>query len=71
MVDDVLSIENDPQLLTFMQLWMMSGAGVLSTIEQLAQSEKRIKLPELPGRDFISELNRLGTAMNAIITKLE
>ena len=70
MVDDVLSIENDPQLLAFMQLWMMSG-GVLSTIEQLAQSEKRIKLPELPGRDLISELNRLGTAMNAIITKLE
>ena len=33
MEEELMSIENTPQLRSFLQMWMMSGGMVVSTIE--------------------------------------
>ena len=67
-----LTIENTPQLLIFMRLWMSSGPMVLTTVEEIAQSnsDKKIELPEIQGRDFYDELRTFHTAFGELIERL-
>jgi hypothetical protein len=67
-----LTIENTPQLLMFMRLWMASGPMVLTTVEGICQisSDKKIELPEIQGRDFSSELRTFYSAFGELIERL-
>ena len=49
MQDDVMTFENTPQMRSFLQLWMMSGAMVLSTVKEIVEDGRNIELPEMPG----------------------
>ena len=66
-----MSIENTPKLLSFMQMWMMSGSMVLSTMEGVAEDGRNIVLPDMPGRNFKSELEELSSLLNQIVSRLE
>jgi hypothetical protein len=65
-----MTIENTPELLSFMQLWMMSGPMVLSTVNEIAESNRAIDLPEIPGRNFVEELRSFHSSMAQITTRL-
>ncbi|MGY8670815.1 MAG: hypothetical protein ACKVJ7_07185 [Candidatus Poseidoniales archaeon] len=65
-----MTIENTPELLSFMQLWMMSGPMVLSTVNEIAESNRAIDLPEIPGRNFAEELRSFHSSMAQITTRL-
>ena len=71
MVEELMSIENTPRLLSFMQMWMMSGSMVLSTMEGVADDGRGIELPEIPGRNFKEELERLSGLLGQIVSRLE
>ena len=71
MTEDNMSIENTPQLLSFMQMWMMSGGMVLSTMEGVASDSRGIKLPEIPGRSFKEELEKLSELLVQIVSRIE
>ena len=66
-----MSIENTPQLLSFMQMWMMSGGMVLSTMEGVANDNRGIELPEIPGRSFKEELEKLSGLLVQIVSRIE
>jgi hypothetical protein len=53
-----------------MQLWMMSGPMVLATVNEIAESNRAIDLPEIPGRDFAEELRSFHSSMAQITTRL-
>ena len=55
MEEELMSIENTPQLRSFLQMWMMSGGMVVSTIESVVNDGRGIQLPEVQGRDFKEE----------------
>jgi len=65
-----MTIENTPELLSFMQLWMMSGPMVLTTVNEIAASNRSIDLPEISGRAFAEELRSFHSAMTKIVTRL-
>ncbi|MDP6640729.1 MAG: hypothetical protein QGH90_02705 [Candidatus Poseidoniaceae archaeon] len=67
-----LTIENNPQVLMFMRLWMASGPMVMSTIEGIHEvSEgRKIELPEIPGRDFTKELHDFYSALGILMDRL-
>ncbi len=65
-----MTIENTPELLSFMQLWMMSGPMVLATVNEIAESNLSIDLPEIPGRNFAEELRTFHASMGIITTRL-
>tara|TARA_B100001564_G_C20514301_1_gene612135 strand:+ start:152 stop:367 length:216 start_codon:yes stop_codon:yes gene_type:complete len=71
MDDDVMNIENTPQLRSFIQLWMMSGGMVLATVKEILNDKREIEMPEMPGRDFKSEIIELSSAFNTIVTRLK
>ena len=71
MTEDNMSIENTPQLLSFMQMWMMSGGMVLSTMEGVANDNRGIELPEIPGRSFKEELEKLSELLVQIVSRIE
>ena len=71
MAEDKMSIENTPQLLSFMQMWMMSGGMVLSTMEGVAGDGRNIELPEIPGRSFKDELQKLSELLVQIVSRIE
>ena len=71
MAGDKMSIENTPQLLSFMQMWMMSGGMVLSTMEGVAGDGRNIELPEIPGRSFKDELHKLSELLVQIVSRIE
>ena len=71
MNDDVMNIENTPQLRSFIQLWMMSGGMVLATVKEILNDKREIEMPEMPGRDFKSEIIELSSAFNTIVTRLK
>ena len=71
MEESGMTIENTPQLLSFMQMWMMSGGMVLSTIEGVVMDGRSIELPEIPGRDFKNELEKLSGFLNQIVSRIE
>ena len=67
-----LTIENTPELLMFMRLWMSSGPMVITTVEGICQisSDNKIELPEIQGRDFPGELRTFYTAFGELIERL-
>ena len=54
-----------------MQMWMMSGGMVLSTMEGVANDNRGIELPEIPGRSFKEELERLSELLVQIVSRIE
>ena len=71
MTEENMSIENTPQQLSFMQMWMMSGGMVLSTMEGVASDSRNIELPEIPGRSFKNELQKLSELLVQIVSRIE
>jgi len=71
MEEEGMTIENTPKLLSFMQMWMMSGGMVLSTMESVAVDGRSIELPAIPGRDFKGELEKLSGLLNQIVSRIE
>ena len=71
MEEDKMSIENTPHLRSFLQMWMMSGGIVISSVEGVVNDGRGIELPEIPGRDFKQELVQLSELINQIISRIE
>ena len=71
MDDSVISIDNNAQMRQFIQLWMMSGGMVLSTMEGVASDSRNIELPEIPGRSFKNELQKLSELLVQIVSMIE
>ena len=71
MDDNIMSIENTPQVRSFVQLWMMSGGMVLGTVKEILADGRQIELPQMGGRDFKSEIIELSEAFNDIVSRLE
>jgi hypothetical protein len=71
MDDNVMTIENTPEMRSFIQLWMMSGGMVLSTVNQIVEDGRTIELPAMPGRDFKSEIIALSESFNKIVSRLK
>ncbi|MDG1550808.1 MAG: hypothetical protein P8Q95_03690 [Candidatus Poseidoniaceae archaeon] len=71
MEEELMSIENTPQLRSFLQMWMMSGGMVVSTIEGVVNDGRGIKLPEIQGRDFKEELVNLSELISKIVSRIE
>ena len=71
MDDNVMTIENTPEMRAFIQLWMMSGGMVLSTVDQILEDGRIIELPPMPGRDFKSEIIALSESFNKIVSRLK
>ena len=67
-----ITIENTPELLIFMRLWMSSGPMVVSTVEGIRESSvgKTVVLPEISGRDFVSELRNFHAAFGELMERL-
>lgn len=67
-----ITIENTPELLVFMRLWMSSGPMVVSTVEGIRERSvgKEIIMPEISGRDFVSELRNFHSAFSELIERL-
>ncbi len=71
MEEELMSIENTPQLRSFLQMWMMSGGMVISTIEGVVNDGRGIQLPEIPGRNFKEELVNLSELISQIVSRIE
>ena len=71
MEEETMSIENTPQLRSFLQMWMMSGGMVISTVEGVVNDGRGIELPAIPGRDFKEELTKLSGLIGQIISRIE
>ena len=71
MDDNVMTIENTPEMRSFIQLWMMSGSMVLSTVNQILEDGRTIELPAIPGRDLKSEIIALSESFNKIVSRLK
>ena len=76
MTEENMSIENTPQLLSFMQMWMMSGGTRASSdeakaTEGVASDSRNIELPEIPGRSFKNELQKLSELLVQIVSRIE
>ena len=66
-----MGIENSPELRSFIQLWMMSGGMVLGTVRDILADKRPIELPQMPGRNFNSEIIELSEAFNKIVLRLK
>ena len=71
MEEELMTIENTPQLRSFLQMWMMSGGMVISTIEGVVNDGRGIQLPEIPGRNFKEELVSLSELISQIVSRIE
>ena len=71
MEEELMTIENTPQLRSFLQMWMMSGGMVISTIEGVVNDGRGIQLPEIPGRNFKEELVNLSELISQIVSRIE
>ena len=71
MEEELMTIENTPQLRSFLQMWMMSGGMVISTIEGVVNDGRGIQLPEIPGRNFKEELVNLSELIGQIVSRIE
>jgi len=71
MDENVMTIDNTPEMRSFIQLWMMSGGMVLSTVSQILEDGRTIELPAIPGRDFKSEIVALSESFNKIVSRLK
>jgi len=71
MDDSVMSIENHPQMRQFIQLWMMSGSMVLSTVKEILNDGRQIEMPEMMGRDFKAEIKELSESFSEIVSRFK
>ena len=71
MDDSVMSIENNPQMRQFIQLWMMSGSMVLATIKEILEDGRQIEMPEMMGRDFKAEIVELSMSFSEIVSRFK
>jgi hypothetical protein len=71
MEEELMSIENTPHLRSFLQMWMMSGGMVVSTIEGVVNDGRGIQLPEIQGRNFKEELVNLSELISQIVSRIE
>ena len=71
MEEELMSIENTPHLRSFLQMWMMSGGMVVSTIEGVVHDGRGIQLPEIQGRNFKEELVNLSELISQIVSRIE
>ncbi len=71
MDDSVMSIENNPQMRQFIQLWMMSGGMVLSTVKEILDDGRQIEMPEMMGRDFKAEIKELSESFSEIVSRFK
>ena len=71
MDDDIMTIENTPQMRQFLQLWMMSGGMVLATVKSILEDGRLIEMPDLPGRDFKAEIIELSKLFNDVVSRLK
>ena len=67
MDDDIMTIENTPQMRQFLQLWMMSGGMVLATVKSILEDGRLIEMPDIPGRDFKAEIIELSKLFKQIL----
>ena len=71
MDDSVMSIENNPQMRQFIQLWMMSGGMVLATVKEILDDGRQIEMPEMMGRDFKAEIIELSNSFSEIVSRFK
>ena len=71
MDDDIMTIENTPQMRQFLQLWMMSGGMVLATVKSILEDGRLIEMPDIPGRDFKAEIIELSNLFNDVVSRLK
>jgi len=71
MDDDIMTIENTPQMRQFLQLWMMSGGMVLATVKSILEDGRLIEMPDIPGRDFKTEIIELSKLFNDVVSRLK
>ena len=71
MDDDIMTIENTPQMRQFLQLWMMSGGMVLATVKSILEDGRLIEMPDIPGRDFKAEIIELSKLFNDVVSRLK
>ena len=71
MDDDIMTIENTPQMRQFLQLWMMSGGMVLATVKSILKDGRLIEMPDIPGRDFKAEIIELSKLFNDVVSRLK
>ena len=71
MDDNVMSIDNNPQMRQFIQLWMMSGGMVLSTVKEILDDGRQIEMPEMMGRDFKAEIKELSESFSEIVSRFK
>ena len=71
MEEELMSIENTPHLRSFLQMWMMSGGMVVSTIEGVVNDGRGIQLPEIQGRNLKEELVNLSELISQIVSRIE
>ena len=71
MDDDIMTIENTPQMRQFLQLWMMSGGMVLATVKSILEDGRLIEMPDIPGRDFKAEIIELSELFNDVVSRLK
>ena len=71
MEEELMSIENTPHLRSFLQMWMMSGGMVVSTIEGVVNDGRGIQLPEIQGRNFKEELVNLSELISQIVSRIK
>jgi DNA-binding transcriptional MerR regulator len=68
-----ISTENDFRILLFMRLWKSKGGLALSTVRELTKrsESRKIRLPEIHGRDIKSELAEMRDKLSILVDRLE
>ena len=69
--DSLMNIANNPQMRQFIQLWMMSGGMVLSTVKEILDDGRQIEMPEMMGRDFKAEIKELSESFSEIVSRFK
>ena len=68
-----ISTENDFRILLFARLWESKGGLALSTVRELTKrsESRKIRLPEIHGRDIKSELVEMRDKLSILVDRLE
>lgn len=68
-----ISAENDFRILLFVRLWKSKGGLALSNVRELTKrsESRKIRLPEIHGRDIKSELAEMRDKLSILVDRLE
>lgn len=68
-----ISAENDFRILLFVRLWKSKGGLALSNVRELTKrsESRKIRLPEIHGRDIKSELVEMRDKLSILVDRLE